>query len=444
MRAWILLLSVLSIGMTSAPVIAQGSGSDAASTDELESLAPLTTEAELAQVSMAELSVAVLPRRVDELETLAEEWVGALESASRSLASMVITAADGAGVDQEAVNERRDVVSGLAARTAIILDELEAKGGDVGSARNYVKAAQRLVTNVAPVSQSAAGSDDEAEVDPAAEMAARVLAEARRIEAEPPVHERTEPWTVPVAELLKEIQPLRREKIEERVEAWLGILEREVRKRNRLNIAADQATEPGLRDALIARANEEDQIVQAVVERVDALIDVVERRGGDMIDQRRYVGNATGVPLNWANPEVLYAQIMAWLTRPDGGIKVGLRIVQFLAVMFAFWIAAKIIGAVVAAAVKRLPRASALLREFLVGGVKRVVMIIGLVVAIGALGVNIGPLVAAIGAAGLVIGLALQGTLSNFASGILILVYRPYDVGDYIDAGGVSGKVFVI
>ena len=57
------------------------------------------------------------------------------------------------------------------------------------------------------------------------------------------------------------------------------------------------------------------------------------------------------------------------------------------------------------------------------------------------LGVNIGPLLAMIGAAGLVIGLALQGTLSNFASGILILMNRPYDVGHVINAGGVLGKV---
>ena len=55
--------------------------------------------------------------------------------------------------------------------------------------------------------------------------------------------------------------------------------------------------------------------------------------------------------------------------------------------------------------------------------------------------VNITPLLAAIGAAGFVIGFALQGTLSNFASGLLILAYRPFDVGDVIEAAGVSGVV---
>ena len=77
----------------------------------------------------------------------------------------------------------------------------------------------------------------------------------------------------------------------------------------------------------------------------------------------------------------------------------------------------------------------------LVGTVQRVTVLVGLVVGVSMLGVNIGPLLAMIGAAGLVIGLALQGTLSNFASGILILMNRPYDVGHVINAGGVLGKV---
>ncbi|MHC5027176.1 MAG: mechanosensitive ion channel family protein [Planctomycetota bacterium] len=101
----------------------------------------------------------------------------------------------------------------------------------------------------------------------------------------------------------------------------------------------------------------------------------------------------------------------------------------------------RILGRAVRTAISRLPKASSLLKTFLVGTTQRVTLLIGLVIAVSALGVNVTPLVAAIGAAGLVIGLALQGTLSNFASGILILFYRPYDVGDFINGGGVSGKV---
>ena len=68
-------------------------------------------------------------------------------------------------------------------------------------------------------------------------------------------------------------------------------------------------------------------------------------------------------------------------------------------------------------------------------------MFIGLLVAVSSTGVDTTPLLAGITAAGLVVGLALQGTLSNFASGIMLLLYRPYDVDDLIVAGGVTGKV---
>jgi len=61
--------------------------------------------------------------------------------------------------------------------------------------------------------------------------------------------------------------------------------------------------------------------------------------------------------------------------------------------------------------------------------------------ALAALEVNISPLLALIGGAAFVVGLALQGTLSNFAQGLIILAYQPFDVGDVIDAGGVSGVV---
>lgn len=57
------------------------------------------------------------------------------------------------------------------------------------------------------------------------------------------------------------------------------------------------------------------------------------------------------------------------------------------------------------------------------------------------LGVETTSFVAVLGAAGLAVGLALQGTLGNFASGVMLLVFRPFKVGDFVDAGGHSGTV---
>jgi small conductance mechanosensitive channel len=64
--------------------------------------------------------------------------------------------------------------------------------------------------------------------------------------------------------------------------------------------------------------------------------------------------------------------------------------------------------------------------------------------ALAALGVSPAPMVAALGTAGLAIGLALQGSLSNLAWGVLLIMFRPFRVGDYVTAGGIDGTVLSI
>jgi len=86
-------------------------------------------------------------------------------------------------------------------------------------------------------------------------------------------------------------------------------------------------------------------------------------------------------------------------------------------------------------------RLSALLSDMIVATVRNLVVILGILIALSQVGVSLGPLLAGLGIAGFIIGFALQDTLSNFASGMLILIYRPFDVGDFVEAGGVMGKV---
>jgi small conductance mechanosensitive channel len=86
-------------------------------------------------------------------------------------------------------------------------------------------------------------------------------------------------------------------------------------------------------------------------------------------------------------------------------------------------------------------RFSTLLTEMAVTSVKNLVVLFGILIALSQLGISLGPLLAGLGIAGFIIGFALQDTLSNFASGMLILIYRPFDVGDFVTASGVTGKV---
>lgn len=79
--------------------------------------------------------------------------------------------------------------------------------------------------------------------------------------------------------------------------------------------------------------------------------------------------------------------------------------------------------------------------SFMAGIIRTIIIIAALLMALSHVGVQTTSFIAILGAAGLAIGLALQGSLSNFASGVLIMIYRPFKSGDYVEAGGVAGTV---
>ena len=81
------------------------------------------------------------------------------------------------------------------------------------------------------------------------------------------------------------------------------------------------------------------------------------------------------------------------------------------------------------------------LQTFVANLVRMVLLVFVIIAAISALGIQTTSFIAILGAAGLAIGLALQGSLSNFASGVLIVMFRPYKVGDFVEAAGISGVV---
>lgn len=119
------------------------------------------------------------------------------------------------------------------------------------------------------------------------------------------------------------------------------------------------------------------------------------------------------------------------------------RIFSFLLIILIFRIIAAIFRGIVNKATASAKfDSSQLLRNFLGSIAHKTVMIIGLIVALSQLGIEVGPLLAGMGIMGFVVGFALQDTLSNFASGLMILIYRPFDISNFVDvAGGITGEV---
>lgn len=89
----------------------------------------------------------------------------------------------------------------------------------------------------------------------------------------------------------------------------------------------------------------------------------------------------------------------------------------------------------------RLPAVDETLSSFLSKVVKYTIWVLVIVTVLAQFGVKTTSIIAALGAIGLAVGLALQGTLANIAAGIMLLVLRPFRVGEYVEAGDISGTV---
>ena len=112
-----------------------------------------------------------------------------------------------------------------------------------------------------------------------------------------------------------------------------------------------------------------------------------------------------------------------------------------LIVLVLGWIAAGSISGVVRNRINRTPQIDPTLGNFAASTVKWVILAIVLVAVLGIFGIQATSIVAILGAASLAIGLALQGTLSDLAAGVMLVVFRPYKLGQFVDIGGTAGTV---
>jgi len=131
-----------------------------------------------------------------------------------------------------------------------------------------------------------------------------------------------------------------------------------------------------------------------------------------------------------------------WSVLIEGGPGLFFKIILFFIIVFAFRKLADLLQRLTETGLaKSEVELSLLLRRMVVSIVRNTTIVIGVLIALSQVGISLGLLLAGLGVVGFVVGFALQDTLSNFAAGLLILVYRPFDVDDFIEAGGVSGMV---
>lgn len=179
----------------------------------------------------------------------------------------------------------------------------------------------------------------------------------------------------------------------------------------------------------------------ALSDRLEIVLNSLERKGGDVSEYRQYAAAIAGLELDTSDFATTWAAIVGWFYSQEGGQRWAWNLANFLLILFITYLVAKLVASLVGWLQERKLRLTELAKRLISGTIKNVVMLIGFAIALTALEIDITPVLAAIGATGLVVGLALQGTLSNFASGLMILINRPFDVGNVVSAGGVTGTV---
>lgn len=133
--------------------------------------------------------------------------------------------------------------------------------------------------------------------------------------------------------------------------------------------------------------------------------------------------------------------VLAWLATE--GLSLLRNLIVFLLVLFVGYILSRVLRRAVETAFEKTPKLepSPLLTRFAVNVTGKATMLVAMVIALGNLGIDTSALIAGIGVSGLVLGFALKDTLSNFAAGLMILMYRPFDVGHFIELGAQTGTV---
>ncbi|MCG6966362.1 MAG: mechanosensitive ion channel [Chromatiaceae bacterium] len=181
--------------------------------------------------------------------------------------------------------------------------------------------------------------------------------------------------------------------------------------------------------------------LRAVIEELQAKTDKGDTTTLAKIrDYRLYISGLSGIHVDVTDTTSAWVSVVGWIGSEEGGLRWLFNISSFVGILVAAWFAAKLVSRMMQKALGRLSL-PALPADFLIRSTRWLVMLVGVIWALSALEVSVAPLLAMVGAASFIIAFAMQDSLSNFASGLMILFFRPFDMRDVVDAGGVSGTV---
>lgn len=179
----------------------------------------------------------------------------------------------------------------------------------------------------------------------------------------------------------------------------------------------------------------------AISDRLEVVLDEMELKGGDATSYRTYIKAVNTLGIDVTDTSGLGVRIQGWLTSEEGGLRWAKNLAIFLLVFGVSVAVTQALATTLDKSLKKFGNVSNLMRDFSVTTVKRGGIVVGILLALTALEVSLGPVLAVLGGVSFIFAFALQSNLGNFASGIMILVTKPFDVGDEVKIAGVWGYI---
>jgi len=237
--------------------------------------------------------------------------------------------------------------------------------------------------------------------------------------------------------------PLTSEELSEIAAVWQGHVRAALDEAAHLNLAlvdASDAQAKQLREQLAGMTEAHRELIplyELVLENWDRKGAVAE----DSQAHRNFLSAVQADSVRTTDIRTLMRFVTAWVFSVEGGLGVLIKLAGVLVAIWAMMFVARFARKLARNGLKNVPNLSNLLKSFVLTAVYWTTFVIGILIVLALFGVNVTPLFAVVGGLSFILGFALQETLGNLASGLMIMVLKPFDTGDYIHTAGISGVV---
>lgn len=253
------------------------------------------------------------------------------------------------------------------------------------------------------------------------------------------------PVDTPPGEITLRLLPMTADELAIEADAWIRSIQALTSRIVEIKIAlASAAEDPARGEALKASLVDLDATRRAVFKGFDQVLASWEAKGGDpeaIARHRKFTSALRAEEIKATNTRTLFTTANEWLVSEDGGVRILWKLAAFVVALFVIWALARIVSRLVRRAVSRWDKFSTLLDRFLVRASFYATLVLGILTVLSWLGLRMTPILTLLGGLSFVAAFAMQSTLSNFAAGLLIMIYRPFDVGNVVTLAGVTGKV---